>query len=217
MFKRISILIAAAVLSACTTVNNIPLSREASAQLQGKKLVRTQYPMPDFAAFTAGKAAFALLGAAAMIAEGNSIVKENAIPDPAIAIGEQLATRLAAARGVVAVPSRAVAASDDVAALTVAYPGADYVLDVKTFNWSFVYYPSNWARYRVIYSARLRLIDSASKKVVAETLCSTTQGDDANPPSKDDLLNNQAALLKQYLAKGATTCADLLAKDILML
>lgn len=204
-------------LTACTTVSHTPLSQETSLQLREKSVVRTEYPMQDFAAFTAGKAAFALLGAAAMISEGNEIVKENDIQDPAIAIGKGLAEKLTLARNVSMVQPTKKATSDDIVTLIETYPGAGYLLDVKTFNWMFSYYPTDWAHYRVIYNARLRLIDSTKKTVLAETMCSTVQGDDKNPPTKDQLLDNKAGLLKEYLGKAATTCVDLLAKDILKL
>ncbi len=218
MLGRIAIgLIAVVVLSACTTVNHIPLTKETSTQLQGKRVMRTQYPTADFSAFTAGKAAFAIVGAAAMIAEGNSIVKENGIQDPAVVISQALAERLSTARSVVIMPITGVAKDDDISTLLATYTGADYLLDVKTFNWMFNYYPSNWAHYRVTYSARLRLIDTNAKRVVAETMCQTVQGDDAKPPTKDQLLENKASLLKEYLGKGASACVDVLAKDVLLL
>lgn len=217
MFVRIVMIVVVTVLSACATVSHVPLTKETSAQLHGKKVVRTQYPMADFAAFTAGKAAFAVVGAAAMVAEGNSIVKKNEIQDPAVVISQALAERLVAARGVSLVPTQAVAADDGVNTLLATYTDTDYLLDVKTFNWMFNYYPSDWAHYKVTYSARLRLIDWNTKKVVAETMCQTVQGDDANPPTKEQLLENKASLLKEYLGKGASACVDVLARDILQL
>ena len=160
---------------------------------------------------------FGALGAAAMIGEGNAIVKSNAIPDPAVAIAEGLASKLASARAMKSRGLGQTARSDSLDALIAANPGADYIVDVKTFNWMFNYYPANWTHYRVTYSARLRLVDTAKKVVVAESACQTVQGDDAKPPSKEDLLNANAALLKSYLQKGAAACIDVLAKDVLQM
>ena len=111
----------------------------------------------------------------------------------------------------------AVAKSDEIGALLSDYSGSEYLLDVKTFNWMFGYYPDDWSHYRVIYNARMRLIDVTTKKVIAETMCNSTQGDDKNPPTKDDLLNNGAQLLKEYLEKASTACVDVLATQVLML
>jgi len=217
MFARTVVFIAAVVLSGCTTINHIPLSQDASKQLQDKLVVRTTYPTADFAAFTAGKAAFALIGAAAMIAEGNSIVRENNIQDPAIVIGQGLVNQLIAGRNARQVPSQAVATGDDIQTLLATYQGANILVDVKTFNWMFNYYPTDWAHYRVTYSARIRLIDYTSKKVIAETMCRTAQGDDTNPPTKDQLLQDGAALLKNYLTKSATSCIDLVMRNLLLI
>lgn len=217
MSFRICLALTMILLSGCASVDHRPLTAEASAQLQGKRIVSTQYPMPDFAAFTAGKAAFAIAGAGAMIIEGNGIVRDNGIPDPATAISKALTDRLQAARKIALVSSQAVASSDEVSTLVATYTGADYLLDVKTLGWMFNYYPTDWAHYKVTYNARLRLIDTSSQKVVAETMCQTVQGDDANPPTKEQLLANRAALLKSYLDKGATACVDVLARDVLQL
>jgi hypothetical protein len=215
MFKHLAVIAAAVFVTACATVKHVPLSQEASTQLQGGSVALTHYPTADFAAFTAGKAAFAVIGAAAMISEGNSIVKENGIQDPAVAISQKLADKLVAARSVTIVSTQAVAANDEPQTLAATYAGAKLLLDVKTLNWMFNYYPSDWSHYKVTYSARVRLIDTASKKAIAETMCQTVQGDDANPPTKDQLLQNKAALLKEYLNKGVAACVDVLAKDLL--
>jgi hypothetical protein len=208
----------ALLVAGCATVSHSPLSTEKSAQLAGKAFASTQYRVPDFAAFTAGKAAFALVGAAAMIAEGNDIVKTNNIEDPALAISRGLVDRLAASRSAKALELAKVKSnSDDVQSLVAAHPGADYLVDVKTFNWMFNYYPTDWAHYRVTYSARARLIDTSTRQVVAETMCQSVQGDDKNPPTKDQLLEKEAALLKDYLRKAAAGCVEALSQQMLRL
>ena len=78
----------------------IKLSAEDAARLNGKSLAITKHQRPSFVAMTPGKASFALLGAGAMIAAGNKIVDENGISDPAILLGEQLASGLKNAFGV---------------------------------------------------------------------------------------------------------------------
>ena len=215
MFKRIAVIAAVVLVTGCTTIKHVPLSQEASTQLQGSTVALTIYPTADFAAFTAGKAAFAVVGAVAMISEGNSIVKENGIQDPAVGISQKLAEKLVAVRGVTIVPTQSVAANDEPQTLAATYVGAKLLLDVKTLNWMFNYYPSDWSHYKVTYSARVRLIDTASRMAVAETMCQTVQGDDSNPPTKDQLLQNNATLLKEYLNKGVTACVEVLAKDLL--
>ncbi|KMW47357.1 hypothetical protein AC240_11005, partial [Ralstonia sp. MD27] len=86
-----------------------------------------------------------------------------------------------------------------------------------TLQWMFSYYPTDWAHYRVTYAARLRLIETSSKQILAESMCSGVQGDDNNPPSKDQLLDNQATLLKKYLDQAANGCVEAFARDVLVL
>jgi hypothetical protein len=207
----------ALLLGACASVNHAPISKDASAKLQGKSVVSAKYVKPDFSAFTAVKATFGLLGALAMISEGNAIVTDNEIEDPALIVSAGLQKRLSTSRNMTAVATSQVIDKDEVAVVVASNPGGDFVLDVKTLNWMFSYYPTDWAHYRVVYGARLRLIDAATKSVIAESSCNSVQGDDEHPPSKDQLLENKAALLKDYLSKAALNCADVLARDVLSL
>jgi hypothetical protein len=210
-------IVAIVFLGGCATVST-PFPKDVSAQLQGKTLVRSHYSAPDFTAFSAGKGVFVgLLGIPSMIAEGNSIIKENDISDPAIEISQALSKKIASTHAMKAVESSLVAASDDTKALKTIYTGADYLLDVKTSNWAFIYYPTDWSHYKVTYRARLRLIDAARKTVVAESSCLSEQGDEAKRPTKEQLLDDRARLLKSYLAKAASACADVFARDVLQL
>lgn len=218
MIRSLTSTIALAVvlgMTGCASVQHQPISKEALASLDGKTVATTQYAVPSFTAFTAGKAAFAMLGAAAMISEGNEIVKTNEIEDPAAAVSAGLLKKLAEAKAVKEMPAKGVQPSDDTAALIAANPGAQYILDYRTLNWMFNYYPTDWSHYKVTYVGRLRLIDATTKTVVAESACTSVQGDDKNPPTKDQLLADKAALLKSHLAKAGSTCVDVLAKDVL--
>lgn len=217
MIRITAVLAASLALGACTTINNKQLTPESSAQLQGKTVAVTRYSTPDFVAFTAGKAAFAVLGAAAMISEGNSIIQQNNIQDPAIAISNGLQEKLKASKGTVAATTAIASESDDLSALIAKSTDAQYIVDFKTINWMFNYYPTDWSHYKVTYVGRLRLIDRASKSVVAESACNAVQGDDKNPPTKDQLLENNATLLKSYFAKAASDCIDVLSRDVLKL
>lgn len=207
--------LAGALLCGCVTVQNKPLTANASAQLEGKSLTYAVHSKPDFAAMTAGKAMFAVFGAAAMVSKGNSIIAENNVPDPAQAISSGLMQRLADQRHMSVQDTPIRAASDKLDALAAQGTTADYLLDVQTINWMYGYYPSKPSYYRVLYSARMRLIDTHTKKVVAETLCKAQPNTDENAPTQDELLNDHAAGLKHLLDKAATDCTDVLSKQIL--
>lgn len=215
MFRLISAAALVLILGACSTVRHAPISDDSLSKLEGRSVVSSRHGQPDFVAFTAGKAVFGLIGALAATSAGNAIVKENEIEDPAITIASGLQAKLAAAKNTRQLDSSGVADKDDTATVVAASQGGDFVLDVKTLGWMFSYYPTDWMHYRISYSARLRLIDSANKSVLAESACTSVQGDDKNPPTKDQLLDDKATLLKEYLAKAATACTELLARGAL--
>lgn len=188
--SSLALIAALGSLAGCVTVKNIPLSADVSANLSGKSVSTTRYPKADFAAMTAGKAAFDVIGALTAVAAGNSIINENEIEDPAIQISQILKKYLSEKRNMQIIDKgEIITTDDDINTLIAIYPRADYLLDVKTLIWKFNYYPTRWASYRIYYIGRIRLIDARKK----------------------------AALLKSYLEKAASACADAFSKHILQL
>lgn len=214
MRKLIAVAAIAAMLVGCAPVPTKSIN--STAGLQGKRLVVTSHPIPDFSAGTAGKAMFAMVGAIAMIHAGNEMVRQDQIEDPAIRIGQRLSTDLAKTQEVIVLPPNGlVASSDDPAALIKTYPGADLLLDVKTYAWSYVYYPTKWGSYRVNVDANVRLLDGKTGEVIAQQTCKIDPTDPNNPASLDALRANQSALLKQLLGKAADTCVDTVEQQVL--
>lgn len=204
----------AAMLVGCAPVPTKSIN--STAGLQGKRLVVTSHPVPDFSAGTACKAMFAMVGAIAIIHAGNEMVRQDQIEDPAIRISQHLSTDLAKTQGVIVLPpSGLVATSDDPAALIKTYPGADLLLDVKTYAWSYVYYPTKWGPYRVNVDANVRLLGGKTGEVIAQQTCKIDPTDPNNPPSLDALRANQSALLKQLLSKAADTCVGNVEQQVL--
>lgn len=206
--KKIVVAAVCLCLSACVTVKNAPMGEAAAGSLQGQSIAHTARKKPAFSAMTAGKAMFGGLGAVAMITEGNAIIEKNNVDDPANAIAEGLTQALAAKHG-----STVAAVVDDLEGFKVeqvaARAGAArYVLDVRTINWSFVYFPTDWNHYRVLYSAQARLIDAKTKAVVAEGFC-------ARVPDKADVSLTYDAMqadgwtgLKTELAAAGAYCLE---------
>lgn len=214
MRKLIAVAAIAAMLVGCAPVSTKSIN--STAGLQGKRLAVTSHPIPDFSAGTAGKAMFAMVGAIAMIHAGNELVRQDQIQDPAIRIGQRLSTDLAKTQGVIVLPPNGlVASSDDPAALIKTYAGADLLLDVKTYAWSYVYYPTKWGSYRVNVDANVRLLDGKNGDVIAQQTCKIDPTDPNNPPSLDALRANQSALLKQLLSKAADTCVGNVEQQVL--
>jgi uncharacterized protein YcfJ len=216
MRKSFTVAAIATLLVACAPVPTKSIN--SAAGLQGKRLAITSHPIADFSAGTAGKAMFAMVGAIAMIHAGNEMVRQDQIEDPAIRISQRLSNDLAKTQGVILLPpSGSVASSDDPATLVKTYPGADLLLDVKTYAWSYIYYPTKWGSYRVNYDANVRLLDGKSGEVIAQQTCKVDPTDPNNPPSLEALRANQSALLKQLLSKAADTCVGNVEQQVLRL
>lgn len=202
--------------SGCANFNMQPVDSKSVASLKNQSITHTTREKPDFAAMTPGKAAFGLFGAAAMISEGNKIIKDNDVSDPANTIALGLAKALEEKYGAKFVGTSVPVSTDELIQIAGAANGkAKLVLDVQTFNWSFAYFPTNWGRYRVIYTAKVRLIDAETKTLVAEGFCKRIPETDANAPSYDELLANAAARLKTELSSAAEECISNLKKDML--
>lgn len=209
MMRVVVLVVSVLTLTGCVSTKVVPIQQERMANLQGSTITVTTREKPSFGATTAGKASFGLLGAAAMISAGNEIVKKNAVEDPAVAIATELASGFASANAMTVVPTEGVLAkSTNPAELARQYSKADLVLDVQTVNWGFAYFPTDWNNYRVIYSAKARLIDTRTRKVLAEGFCSRVPEKTDDAPSHEELLANQAARLKQELEAAAQHCVS---------
>ncbi|MBL8299207.1 MAG: hypothetical protein JNN30_12790 [Rhodanobacteraceae bacterium] len=206
-------------IAGCVSVNKKALDSKSMASIRNQTVTYTTRKMPDFAAMTPGKAMFGLLGAAAMVGVGNKIIAGNEIPDPADAIAAALLAELQHAHEARPVtPPVTVMRSDDVKQ-TVARVGevARYVVDAQTVNWALTYFPLNFTHYRVLYTAKVRLIDVQTRAVVAEGFCKRVPESDAGAPTYDELLANQAALLKGELEAATRECVATLKREMLVL
>jgi hypothetical protein len=211
--NRIICLLGALALGGCMSVKPVQALAEAVNALQGQPLTVVTYTKPDFAAMTYGKAAIGgLIGGAVMISDGNTIVRENDIPDPALEMEVRLAA-LVTDRLKVSGSTRTAnrnAKLDDEESLSRDAGRKGVVMDVETINWSFIYFPLDWTHYRVTLVARARLIDANTGKRIAQAPCQY-QSEEKTPPTYDQMLDNKAVLLKSMLATAADICADKMA------
>lgn len=207
----------ASLLSACSTVQQMKADPVASTAMRGKTLARTsRAEVPPFTAVTPGKAAFAVVGALAMVSAGNELIKANHVPVPADAISQALGEQLQGARGMRLVGAAIPVTSSDVALIAAAADGkADYVLDVQTLGWNFSYFPTAWTSYKVTHAARASLIEVASHKIVAQGRCARDPAYTENAPNYHQLVDNQAAGLKKELDIAARECVATLMQEII--
>lgn len=207
MFKVVIAAMFIALLSGCVSTKNVPINDTATNDLTGKSITTTKREIPDFAAMTAGKAMFAMVGAVAMISAGNTIIKENNVEDPANYISNSLIAGLSEKYNLTVLANGGkLVASESPDKLASQYNEAQYLLDVRTINWSFGYFPTDWDSYRVIYSAKLRLINTQNGEVVAESFCPRIPEKTASAPSYKLLLADNAQRLKDELRASADYC-----------
>lgn len=200
-------LIVSVGLSACATTETITAPPSRLAQYRGDTITTTNRGKPSFGAMTAGKAAFGLFGAVAMIAAGNHIVHKDDVADPSIHVSRVLLGDLVRSYGLTPVSNTVKADSRNVQELAQQYAGvAKLLLDVQTIDWQYVYFPTNWHRYRVIYSVKLRLIDTKRAKLIAAGFCDRVPPKTPDAPTGAQLLANRGAVLKQQLTISANYC-----------
>lgn len=195
-------------LSGCTTFNKQALDETSISSLPGKSVVSSQRKKSDFVAFTADKAMFGMLGAMVAISSGNSLAEKNEIVDPANQIGIKLVNAMKTRYGSVPVEPSVDVSSDNAAEIAEAIKKrAQFILDVKTVNWGFTYFPTDWTHYMLFYSAKAQLIDVEAKRVVAEGFCiKEPPSDKSTAPTYDALLANQALMLKEMVSAASDMC-----------
>jgi hypothetical protein len=215
--KTISLALGAALLFGPASAQT--LTPESTTQYQGTALTIVTYTKPSFVAMTADRAAFALLGAFAMISAGNKLVKANDIADPAVAIAAKLGPLVADRFKASATTSLADHDKDDDTAKDAAAAAANkgLVFDAETSGWEFMYFPTDWTHYKILYTVRARIIDGPTGAVVASAMCSynSEKETDIPLPTYDELMADQAALLKEKLAHAGALCGDIMQKIIL--
>jgi hypothetical protein len=160
--RKITLLLAVVTtISGCTSLNKLSMDTKSVAQIKGQTVAYTSRKKPDFSAMTAGKASLGLLGALAMISEGNSIIASNKVSDPADVIATGLAKELENAHGVRLVTPPVTVEADDADQIAASvHEAARFVIDAQTIDWSFVYFATNWTHYRVIFTAKAVVVNN---------------------------------------------------------
>ena len=192
---QIIFLSAAIFFSGCSVKTDV-LTKTEAMSFDNKTLVYTQvHELPDFTAQTAANVQFGLLGIASAVSNGNKMISENHVKDPAIQITKELTDGLVLNHHVkVAKSTEALLASTSVAELANQYPEYDYILDVRTLAWGSLYFPTDWNNYRVLYNVHARIIDQKKAAVIAEEVCNYDPDveDTDSAPSYDDLEHTPA-------------------------
>lgn len=81
----------------------------------------------------------------------------------------------------------------------------DIFIDIKTINWGIRPNRFSFNEDHVLYSARLRLVDSRFPKVIADEICNYPDNN-SSETTYDELLENNAEKIKQELNKASIYC-----------
>ncbi len=194
----------------CASTETVRLADNPGVSLAGKQLHSTREAPPSFLAMTPIHGGLAAFGAMAAFSEGDTLVVQEGIENPANMIEDAIARHLRS-RHNAAGSGRALLFDDDkpddLAAWARQNNVRDLIVDVETNGWGFNYQGFNFSSYTVGYSATFRLIDPATGDVLAQHFCSGGSHDDPEgAPTHDQLLANNAALLKSLLNQRAEAC-----------
>lgn len=211
--KKIIALCAFLAASPCFAKKEIkPLPLETAPKLQGKTMVVTRHKVPSFSAFSPGAATFGVLGALGAIGEGNRLIRENEVADPADIIEQQLIILLEKHYGLQAIPTQnRVIDVEKPKAIAATQSNVDYVLDVRSTGWMHSYDPKRWGEFWVAYSAQARLIDAKDGKLISDVGCISNTQKQPNSPSKKSLWENNALLMKNVTTMMGWVCARIIA------
>jgi len=203
-------------LIACVNTKNIPMTKEHAALLKGHSMASLPSHTPDFVAATRLKGTLGLMGVVGMVAEGNVIIHENNVEDPAQTIAANLTKAIAGRYGIKMVNlTQKRGVDQSIAALSKAGQEADYLIDVKTSSWGCMYYPTGWDKYYLIYTANLQLIDTRTQTVLCQGYFTAPRKDKENASSYTGLMENQAAGLKQELKSSTEQAIHFFKTEIL--
>ena len=77
-----------------------------------------------------------------------------------------------------------------------------------------IYFPVDWAHFDLLFMDRVRVIDTASQKVVAQSKCFIKTHKRPGLLTHDELLADNAAALKQLIKDKAAECTAKMKADL---
>jgi hypothetical protein len=145
----------------------------------------------------------------AMAAEGSRIVKKHHLVDPSSAIASRLMMELAHRYALVPRTPRPIAGAGQKVRWD-----TDLYLQVKTEHWAMDYFLDDWAHYRLVYETSVELRDGRTDRLLASGQCQSNPEETTTGASYDEMLADEAALLKKRLADAAAACTQVLSRDL---
>ena len=168
-----------------------PLASVPRKSLLKRSLAVRTGSTPSFYADTPGRRNFGIAGVIAMMREGNRLVEDYRLKDPAALLSQDLVESLTSRNGM----------------WTSSPESADLLLNVKTINWDFRPYHNDPDNLYVVYSARISLVDRRNGTVLASGKCRSQRDGEGDSATLDQLLADGASRLHSELREAAAECA----------
>ena len=216
--KRLALLLVIATSAVACANQYEPVSAAAAANLTGRHLAtRLQYP-PRFSVTGPEILPVGLMGAIVSAEAEDRIVRENAITDPAPRIVRQLADYLRRRYGLQLVSANRTSSSADRSQVAAHAPD-DLVLEVWTDQWALLPvqpFPRKRTKYRLEYTAYLRLFDAKTDRFVdgkrgftlARGRCSYSSKETPSTPTYDEFLADGAMRLIREIDVATSFCIE---------
>jgi len=150
------------------------------------------------------------------IKNGKEWTQEHAISHPMVAVRDRLIGKLKSDMGVYSFKhlDTTLDIGEESPEKLKARLGNGMVMDF-TGTYQVIYYLAAASRYHMYFNGRARLVRLDDGKIMWAGNCRTDVEDPDNKPTIDDLGANKAALLKQWLGRGAAECSKQLSDQLL--
>ncbi len=194
----------------CSGMNTKAVDQKTLQTLKNKTLALIIHESPDFMAMTFDKSMFNDAHVIAAYADGNRLIQEKGIHDPADKICKMMAEVFSEKYGLLynrssMIKSKSKKMKDLVHLANV----KDYLLDVETVYWFFLNKEHKRPDYYISYIAKLNLIDVDKSTSIGRSTCEyDTVSAGKNPVSYEKLMENDAAYIKQSLDDAANFCIN---------
>lgn len=217
MLRTVALISSVTVLSGCA----LPTLDQGSINaLKGKSVVRVVPPVPRMAIVTPASLATVTFGAVGTALAAASNAKMGGVasfdtPNPALAVADKLAERLAQRYGSSIVGTTITQKTSGLGELAaVAGPVADYALEVTTANLIMGNFMTEPSRYRIQFLTVAVLVDNKTQQRIATGVCNSQPEDTKIAATFDEMVANGGERAKRDIAAGAAFCTHKLLGDM---
>lgn len=203
--------------TSCVNTTILSIKNNNTKFTKNTKIMVVKNDSPFFSEVTYGKMMFSMLimpvGIIAMKHAGNKIIKENDVLDPSLKIATNLSLKLKNEYDAQVIYDEEILKSSlTTSEMAKKYSDkADYIIDIKTFDWNIFYAQFDILKYRVKHISELRFIDVKNTKIVGQGYCVAMSN---KKYSYDSLLTNKAQNLKIELENIVDFCEKKSIEDV---